>query len=557
MPFTEQQVATSPKACTLGIGARAVNTVGIVGCYGHHSPDSFASTAVFVFTGKTSPHAANITICSGAEIGTATTLTNATAYTNVFAPWDVVVGTPAAITTAPRTGTYCWELASTTAAESLEWDNRFPGSIGPMGALQNPAVTWSERLHFYFPTALPVGDTDLFSMEVTSLANGCVLRYITASQKLGLKIGTGTEQVSDAVVTFGQWIGVDVYYDPRTTTHTCAWQVDYNATLDDPTAPVAQTTASTASMTAGNVTKVRHGWTQAVTRTVRYDDLVGSRHRKTGLIGDIKIFPLGVDPAGTPTLSGTVGNFRTYTANGTLAAWTAVNTRNVLDEIPFVIGASSDGLTQITAASAEYVEVPMSTMACAPDYSPIAARWYVSGWAATTTAAYVQWQASDGVNQTQRIGSDVDSQFDNSTMVWQTTMHSTDAPSLNNYYQITQAKVDGFAARMGFSNDATPDAGFHGVLVELVVKPADVHNIMQIEDGAFNVYVRQDPLSAAVVSYLITTPPGARGATFTYALAGVDQTPIYVGPDDVHEVSIGAVDITGVTSCGLTPDATE
>ena len=177
-------------------------------------------------------------------------------------------------------------------------------------------VPWQHRAHggftkprgdvvgatsFYFPTALPVGDTDLFSMEVTSLANGCVLRYITASQKLGLKIGTGTEQVSDAVVTFGQWIGVDVYYDPRTTTHTCAWQVDYNATLDDPTAPVAQTTASTASMTAGNVTKVRHGWTQAVTRTVRYDDLVGSRHRKTGLIGDIKIFPLGVDPAGTPT----------------------------------------------------------------------------------------------------------------------------------------------------------------------------------------------------------------------------------------------------------------
>ena len=60
-----------------------------------------------------------------------------------------------------------------------------------------------------------------------------------------------------------------------------------------------------------------------------------------------------------------------------------------------------------------------------------------------------------------------------------------------------------------------------------------------------------------MVSYLITTPPGTRGATFDYALAGVDQTPIYVGPDDVHEVSIGAVDITGVTSCGLTPDPTE
>lgn len=549
---TQATSGATPKAATFSVGAKQVLSTGWVYTNGYVTPDAYGYCILLVFAEADARHAPILVSMSGAEIGTATTLTNATPNGGVYAPWDEVVGTPAVTTSSPRSGSYAWELSSTAAAESMSWANTSP----PDEVLYWGAPTLSVRFHVYFPTSLPSGDLAIAAAEAGSAANGVVLRYISASQKLGVKVGTGTEQVSDAVVVADQWIGIDYMYDARTTTHTCRWAVDYDATPGDPTAAVVQTTASMTGMTVSQVTRARFGWTSASTATVRYDDIAGSKRREAGLIGDVQIFPLKVDPAGTPTLTGTVGNFRTFTSNGTLAAWTATATRDALDEIPFVIGASSDGLCQITAAGSDYVTVPMETYTCAPDYVPIGGRWYWAGWAASATTGYIYFRPTDGVDHDSWswYGSGTDSQFDNSTMVWSTHMHNTDTIS-NTYYQLTQTRIDNLAARFGYSLDVTPDVGVHGVLFELAVQPAISSSIIEIEDGAFNVYQKTGPNGGEVVSWLVTTPPGTRGATLSWVISGASGSQ-YVGPNTTWEKVVGATSITEVTEVSLVADPT-
>jgi hypothetical protein len=440
-------------------------------------------------------------------------------------------------------------LSAAAAAECVTWialGAGFKGNLGVTG--QEPAV-WVERFHFYFPTSLPGADVEIASAEAGSLVNGVTIWYRSASQKIGVKIGTGTEVLSDAVVAVNTWIGLDYRYDPRTTTHTCDWQVDYDST--DATGPVAQTQASTAAMSVSKVTTVRKGWTTSKTATIRYDDIAGTKVRKSYPIGDINIWPLKVDPAGTPSVSGTTANFQTYTSNGsTMTAFNAANVRNALDEIPPVVGASSDGVAQITAAAADYVIVPMDTLTAAPDNVLRGARWYFAVWGASGTAATVGVGTSDGVITSG--GSAADHGQDASALMWLTNMHLNTA-SPDNLYPLTQSKVNAFEARMGWSTDATPDVGIHAVLVELVTQPAEVIGVIEIEDAAFSVYVRQDPDSGAVASYLATTPAGARGATLTWTIDGTPGSQ-YVAPNTVYEKSIGADTIATVTSVGLEPD---
>jgi hypothetical protein len=552
-PLTERQAASTPKACTLGIATKQILIEGQVGAWCSHTPDAQGSAVVIVFTGLASKHAANVTACFGAEIGTATSITSATATNGVYPVFNGVTGTPAIVTSTPRTGLYCLELASTAAAENLTWTNTAVGPDGVLGA--GSVVTyWTERFHVYFPTSLPAADTPLCSAEVTTLANGVVIRYITASQKIGVKIGTGTEVVSDTTVVANQWIGIDWFYDPRTTTHSLQWQITYDATPGAVSTPVPQTTVTQTGMTAGGITTVRKGWTTAITATVRFDDIVGTRYHKTYPIGDVQIMPLKVDPAGTPTLSGTAANWRTFTSNGTvLTAWSATNTRVVLADVPPTIGASADGLTQITAAGSDFVTVPMETYTCAPDYSPLAGRWYWAGWALTTTAAQIQFMQNDGVGSfTSRIGASLDSGFDNATLVWTTVMHNPDS-FVNTIYPLTQAKVDGLAAQFGWSIDATPDVGVHSVLFELVVIPAVTYGYADVEGGAFNVYIRQHPHTGAAVSYLVTTPAGTRGARFYWTIDGTPNNQ-YVGPNTAVEISVGASTAESVSFTSLEVD---
>ena len=280
--------------------------------------------------------------------------------------------------------------------------------------------------------------------------------------------------------------------------------------------------------------------------------MAGGRVRKSYPIGDINIRPLKVDQAGTPTVSGSTSNFQTFTSNGTMAAWNATTARALVDDIPPVVGASADGIAQINTASTEYVQLPMETFTAAPDHVLRAARWYWAPWAASATAATLGVRGYDGVAEVGQVGV-ADHGFDSSALMWLTRMNR-DATS--NFYLLTQAKCDALAARVGFSIDASPDVGIHAVMLELVTQPATVIGIMSGEDGAFNVYVRQDPVSGAVASYLCTTPPGTRGMTVSFTIDGADSSQ-YVSPNTTYEKVVGASSVDHVTSIGMAVDPTE
>jgi hypothetical protein len=271
-------------------------------------------------------------------------------------------------------------------------------------------------------------------------------------------------------------------------------------------------------------------------------------------IGDLRITPVKVDTAGTATVSGTSGNFRTFTSNGTLAAWTSAGTLNALDDIPPAIGATSDGLAQITVATSDYVEVPMATFTAAPTNTLRALRWYIAGWAASGNPGTLGCTSWDG-SQSYTIGAgSSDHGFDDSTTRWIVAMQTNSGgDAWKNFYLLSQTKMDAMAVRTGFSNDANPDVGIHCILAEVAYQPATSIGLFEAEGGAFNVYGRLDPSSSAIVSLLATTPAGTRGGTLTWTAGGSDGSQ-YVGPNTTYEKTFTSSSIEDVTSYGFSPD---
>jgi hypothetical protein len=554
--LAQASVVGSSSATTLAIGIISKLDLEPFTTSASVSPNSYMQMGVTGFVPADVRGAPEYSLIFGAEMGTANGLAvgSAAALTVGTAPVDAITGSPAISSAFARSGSYSRLLSSTAAAEAIMFTNNVGGNTGLLPDTSGRAATFRDCV--YFDTTLPSVDVPLWSFEAGSLANGAVVTYRTASQKIGVKVGTGTEVLSDATVSVNKWIGVDLRWDPRSTVHTVDWQVDYDS-LDATVAPVAQTSVSQTGMTAGQLTTLRNGWTTAITATAYFDDLVYSQEWEAYPIGDVRIVPLHVDQTGTPTISGTATNFQTFASNGTGTAWNAATARAALNDIPPVIGASSNGVMQVTAAAFDYVEIPMETYDCAGaavPCAPRAVRWYMAGWAASTSAATCGFQNFDGTNFLVQTDT-ADHGFDSTTAVWITAMQRQ-GPSL--FYPFTQAKVDGLSMRFGFSNDATPDVGIHCVLAELAVQPAVTASAASAatDSGTAYLYVRNDPKTQAVISLLATTPPGTQGVTLTYALAGVDQTPIYVPPNTTFEHAIGAASIREVTSYGMILDPT-
>jgi hypothetical protein len=521
------------------------------------SPTSYQVSDIFFIYADNARYTQKFDAMTGFEFGTATGITNGSEIVVGVGPFDGSVGTPEVVTTFKRSGNYALKLSSTAAAEAVTWAD--PGVLGifdPKGGAKWAAVA---RLHFYFDTSLPSADVELCSIEAGSLANGMVLWYRSASQKIGVKIGTGTEVLSDAVVAVDKWVGVDLRYAPGHSfddaTHKVDWQVDYDS-LDSSAAPVAQTAATATGLSYLAPTTFRLGWTTSHTATVYYDDIFLSKQWGTYPIGDTRIAPLKVDPAGTPTISGTSTNFQTYASNGTGTAWNATTARNAVDDIPPTVGASSDGAMQVSVAANDYMEFPMDTFAGAPNYALRAIRWYIAGWASSGNPATLRVLSNDGTDDLFSVALN-DHGFDSSTLRWlcgmQRKVVSVPAGFSPPHYPLTQAKLDALSIRVGFSTDANPDVGIHAILAEVAYQPVDIYGSLGIEGDAFKLYVRQDPVSQAVVSYQVATPSGSRGATFSWTISGVDGSQ-YVGPNTTWEKNVGSISINDVTSISLLAD---
>ena len=556
--FAESSTVNANNAVSIAVSYKPSLALSSYTCTASLSPTSPAAGTVVGLFAEGARHAPNMDVIFGAETGTASGLTTGIAdhpggtFHNRSAPVQVSTGSPEISSTFARTGSYSVKLSSSAAAEWVSWTND-----GALGKQENYTADTNfpliGRLCFYMPS-LPAGDVEICSAWSGGTASVAKFWYRTASQKIGCVVGDpispsfGTEILSDATVSAGVWIGLDFRYDPRVAIPVCDWQVDYDSL--DVTGPVAQTQAAGVTGSIQNVSEFVIGWKTAATATIYYDDIAACKQWGAYPLGDLRIRLLKPDQAGTATVSGTSTNFKTFTSNGTMATWSSAATLANLDDAPPTIGGSADGLAQVAVATSDYVEIPMENWTAAPDNTIRGARWYLAGWAASGNPASIGVKWYDGTTEYFFIAVG-DHGFDDTATVWMVGM--VRSATTKDYYDIDQTKLNGLAARVGYSDDANPDAGVHCLLLEVAYQPATTYGIYESGDG-FTLYVRQDPVTAGVASYLVTTPSGSRGATFTHALDGVDQTPVYVGPNTAYEHSIGASSISTVTSVGLAPD---
>jgi hypothetical protein len=367
-------------------------------------------------------------------------------------------------------------------------------------------------------------------------SNGTLtLRYVSASQKLGLQIGTGTEQVSDQTISTGTWYDVDIREVGTTTAHTADWRINYGAGWVDQ--PQATFTASgilsawTASL----------GWSAASTGDVSYAYAAYSVTPGHYPLGDYTIIFLGPDVAATPTVLGTSSNFRRFTANGTIdGSYDGPAIINALDDWPPTFGASADGLAVVTA-DASGIRIPMATYNASGTGSIRAGRVVVPIWAASATAATIGIRGYDGTNTTV-LFSEADPNADtSSTPPWFAKMWRP----TNGW---DQAKLDA-AALLLLSNDATPDIGPHAVGMEFCVQVAATQTL-------FGTLATQalDPVTGGVLRATVDTNVTGQAADLYYEESGTPTT-VPVAASTTHNENIDAPDMPSTNYIALYPGA--
>lgn len=484
---------------------------------------------VYACTG--SRRLANLVQMAGFEWGTTAGLATGPAGA---APFDVVTGSPAIVSTSPRTGSYCLEVSASAAAENVQWN---AGSI----ALYGSSAYLVARFAVYSPSPLPGADLDVASLNRTTAGADVVLRYRSASGTLKLQVGAGTEQAGPTVAA-NTWYGIDVRFDVSGTTYLCDWQVD----------GVDQTQATLSGQVASTANMLVLGWTGASTGTVRYDDVAVSQVRGQYPIGDVRVYPLAVDPSGTVTISGTTSNFGVMTANGTVGAWNATNARNAIDDIPPDLSATRDALVMVTASATDYAEIPMATRNAAANGESIrGAKLYLPLWAASATAATIRVNVTDGTD-VYALYAEADPNADaTATPAWVCRMvRSTSSPFSPPVW--TQPRVDGLAVRVG-SNDATPDIGVDAALVELAMRAGEARTVIGESGTPASTAGAVDPDSGAVIS--TTLAPVGLGATLRWTDSGGSGSQSVAAGGSYTRTYPSAVDVSEVTLIEVDPDA--
>jgi hypothetical protein len=439
---------------------------------------------------------------------------------------ETTTGTVAVTSSTPRTGGYCLEIGSGTSAVHNA----------------TASFTSSTRLSVFYPfrfATLPATDTEIFAVTPSGGVD-CVVRFIAATSKIGVKVGTGTEQVSAETISAGSYQSVDLDYDM--VAGTASWQLN---SVDQ-----AQASGSATGIGSG---ALRLGWSIASAAVMRVDDVIVAGRKGNWPLNDHRVVLVGVDPAGTVSVEGTAANFRRYTANGTIdGTWNATDVRNALDELPPTVGASNDGVVQVTNDALSYVRVPLATYTAAANEVIRAVRMLFMGWAASATAAHIGFWAYSGSESgfgAELLLETTDPGFDNSTTApaWFCEMFTPSGGW-------TQDKLDALEARGGGSDDAAPDVGWGWCGAEAAILQGRVDPVFGHLDDDLHVEAPTDPLTGGIIALHAYAPADQGDWTLVYEVDGVEQTPVSVpaGSNPV-EVVLRAADMPTISRITLRP----
>jgi hypothetical protein len=337
------------------------------------------------------------------------------------------------------------------------------------------------------------------------------LLYDTSTSKFGVRCGsTGTVSWQPGTTAINTWVWVDLRVKVNISTWHAEWRLETATdTYTDQTAAdlSGQSPATVSLLTLGNA--------NAQTMTADYDDVVLSRYYVAYPLGPHQIRLLTVDPAGTPTVSGTSTNFSVFTANGTLGAWNATNARDAVDEVPPTVSASADGVCQTAVAANDYIEFPMAAPTVAADEIIAGVRELAAMWGGTGTGTgTVGIRGWDGTTETILVAASVSYDAGSPTAYstteprWQCAMWPFPTGGW------TEALLAGAALRFGFSTDATPDMGCDALYLEYAARKT----VTSAQFGDL-VASASNPNTAGIRS-ITTTPPAGYDATLHYEESG-------------------------------------
>jgi hypothetical protein len=432
------------------------------------------------------------------------------------------------------------------------------------GDLQLPAIATLDPLVVGFDARVVSGAGTVVVAEIVAPAskggvgNSLQLVYDVTATRFGVRwgaAGTVTWQAGTRALNTWTWVSLRVS-GFKAGTRTAEWSIETAAGTY-----TTQTAASSTEPGGANASTIYLGGgaTATQTSTTDLDNVLASTFYSAFPAVPHTMRVLKADPAGVPTVNGTVGNFALVTNNATGAALTAgtlAAAQAAIDEgPPPTISAASDGVVQTTTAATNYIQFPMDTFTIGAAEVVAGVRIYAclisTTGAGTGTFDIRGW---DGTTETSNAWVSPNVAIGSSTVLsttappWVATMWTPTGKLW------TQARLDAAALRMGYSTDATPDLGVHAMYLEVATRPTLTARQISIEDDAFTVDLVLSPYSSASVAYLMASNDPTRGATLAYTVTGVPQTPVYVSPGTSATVSVQVDAFGDVSDLTLTPD---
>jgi hypothetical protein len=486
------------------------NVTPTLACAATFTAAATKGAVLVVYKSADSPMVGALLYHTGFEYGFAGGLTtgNAAQRLATSVGTNVTLGTNAQILAgSAKNGGYGLRLtAAAQASLAVRW-------AGGASTILGATMYNNEVLSFWLRVVSASGVSILASVhDNTSGINTVDLVYDASTSKLGVRWTDATTPLTATyqagTTATGTWVRVSILVSGyRRTTKTMQWSLD----------GVAETSLADrtgASLGSAQYAALGHSWVGGSSTFVAdYDDVqvsVDPRTHTQALVAP-KVVLLGVDPAGTVSLSGTAANFNTYTNNATLAAWNVTTARNAVDEVPPTVGATADGVAQITLAASDYMQFPMSTYTLAQGEYIVGVRAIVCGWGAgAPAAATIGLRGFDGTTETV-LWAVADPSFNNSTTTpgW---LSCRWLPSV----RWTQAMLNAAALRLGFSGDATPDIGAHALYLEVTIGTVATRALFG--DMAT---MGEDPDWSAAVNIAVAAPAMGTGDTsLTYEESG-------------------------------------
>lgn len=443
--------------------------------------------------------------------------------------WDSQLGSPTIDSNGLR-------LVSTADIQGI--------ATSSLASITNQDKALLQRIRFRLNGA-PSTDTQITYHTTGDASFPVYIRYRTASQKLGVQIGSGTEQLSSVTIPVDTWIDLETRFIGTTVNYRVDWRLNVGSGWQDQT----QATATAGAAFAVGVANLGQLNGVAATADLSFRYAAYSVNAGHYPLGDYSVQFLGPDPAGTPTVvtGGTASSFRRFTANGTIdGAFSATAIRDALDDWPPVFGASADGLAIVTA-DAFGLNIPMDTYnAVTSGGSVRAARVIAPIWAASATAATIMLRGhwGSGTTDYNNLYVMADPNADtSSTPPWIAVMWRP----ANGW---TQSKLD-FAYINVQSDDATPDIGPHAIGMEVLVKLGATQRVAEVTGlegvtAPATVDAVLDADSGGVISYTASAPPDF-DAVVSYVVRGspVNVT-VPAGSSDLEVID--AADASEVTS---------